>query len=279
MYRINAVNGNLIIKNLEHFDLAQTLDCGQAFRWKSDDGVKWQGVAHGRLMTLYKNGAGDLIIENTGIEEFNKIWKHYFDFDRDYTKIVSEISADPILKKAAEYSGGIRILNQDPWETLCSFIISQNNNIPRIKGIIDRLCENFGEKREGFYTFPTADRIAKCGLGELEVLRSGFRAKYILDAATKFSSGEIDPEALKNMPLDEARDNLMKIKGVGPKVADCVLLFSLCHIDAFPRDVWINRTMQVLFNNEFPAAAESYAGIAQQYLFYYARSTKLEDIK
>lgn len=279
MYRINAVSGNLIIKNLENFDLAQTLDCGQAFRWKSDDGVKWQGVAHGRLMTLYKNGAGDLIIENTGIDEFNKIWKSYFDFDRDYAKIITEIGADPILKKAAEYSGGIRILNQDPWETLCSFIISQNNNIPRIKGIIDRLCENFGEKREGFFTFPTADIIAKCSLDELEVLRSGFRAKYILDAAKKVSSGEVDLNALKAMPLDEAREHLMKIKGVGPKVADCVLLFSLCHIDAFPRDVWINRTMQVLFNNEFPPAAAQYAGIAQQYLFYYARSTKLEDIK
>ena len=167
------------------------------------------------------------------------------------------------------------MLNQEPWETLCSFIISQNNNIKRIKGIISRLCENFGENKGGFYTFPTAEKIAALTLEDLSVLRSGFRAKYILDAAKKVSSGEVELKKLKDAPTDGARDELMKITGVGPKVADCVLLFGLEHADAFPKDVWIKRAMQVLFDGELPECAKPYAGITQQYIFLYARETKL----
>ena len=166
--------------------------------------------------------------------------------------------------------------NQEPWETLCSFIISQNNNIPRIKGIIDRLCMNFGENQNGVYTFPSANIIAKLSLEDLSVLRSGFRAKYILDAAKKVSSGEIDLDTLKSMDIDSARQELMKIKGVGPKVADCTLLFALEHIEAFPKDVWIKRAMEKLFGGQLPECAVPYAGIVQEYIFYYARTTKLD---
>ena len=212
---------------------------------------------------------------NTTEHDFESIWRKYFDLDRDYGAVNKKIGKNEILKSAAKYSFGIRILNQEPWETLCSFIISQNNNIKRIKGIISRLCDNFGEDNGGYRAFPTAEKIAECSLEDLAVLRSGFRAKYILDAAQKISSGEIDLEKLKAVHTDAARDELMKIKGVGPKVADCALLFSLCHIDAFPKDVWIKRAMQALFGGELPEEAKPYAGIAQQYIFFYARETKL----
>ena len=158
---------------------------------------------------------------------------------------------------------------------LCSFIISQNNNISRIKGIIERLCENFGEKIEGGYTFPTAEKIASLTVEDLAPLRSGFRAKYLIDAAQKVASGAVDLYHLRYFTLDAARDELMKIKGVGPKVADCALLFSHHHDRAFPKDVWINRALDTLFGGELPEIAKDYAGIAQQYIFFYARDTKL----
>ncbi len=268
-------NGNIYIYDIPEFDLPHTLDCGQAFRWVCDQNGVWSGVAFGKYLQLEKTSDGTVILYNTDEQDFKNIWRDYFDLDRNYKAIVENLSQNEILKKACEYSYGIRILNQEPFETLCSFIISQNNNIKRIKGIIERLCENFGEKKNGFYTFPTAQKLASLTLEDLAVLRSGFRAKYLLDAAKKVVSGEVDLHNLKNLPLDEARAELMKIVGVGPKVADCCLLFSHRHIDAFPKDVWIKRAMEVLFGGELPENAQSYAGIAQQYIFFYARDTKL----
>lgn len=267
-------NNCTVIKNIKNFDLAQTLDCGQAFRWRKNEDGSWQGIAYGKFIRLQIKD-GSLLIHNTTAEDFEKIWKDYFDLDRDYGDIIKKVSDNETVKKATENGSGIRILNQEPFETLCSFIISQNNNIPRIKGIIERLCENFGEKTFGGYTFPTAEKIASLTLDDLAVLRSGFRAKYLLDAAKKVSNGEIDLEALKECDTDTARDMLMQIKGVGPKVADCTLLFSLRHIDAFPKDVWIKRAMEKLFDGNLPESSKEYAGIVQQYIFYYARQIKL----
>lgn len=267
--------GNTYIYGAESFDLPHTLDCGQAFRWEEKEDGRWKGTAYGRYLELEKLGDGTVVLYNVTQEDFSNIWRGYFDLDRDYEKIIKIISENETLKNAAEYSYGIRILNQEPWETLCSFIISQNNNIKRIKGIISRLCENFGEDKGGFYAFPSAEKIAALTVEDLAPLRSGFRAKYILDAARKVSSGEVKLDALRNMPTDDARAELMKITGVGPKVADCVLLFSLGHIDAFPKDVWIKRAMETLFGGELPEIAKPYAGIAQQYIFFYARDTKL----
>ncbi|MBQ9769516.1 MAG: DNA-3-methyladenine glycosylase 2 family protein [Clostridia bacterium] len=218
-----------------------------------------------------------MILYDTSEEDFLNIWKDYFDLDRDYGEIIEVISENEVLKAASGFAGGIRILRQDPWEALCSFIISQNNNIPRIKGIVERLCASFGEEiKEGFYSFPTAEKIAALTLEDLAPLRSGFRAKYILDGAKRVASGEIDLDALKELALDEARQELMKIYGVGEKVADCTLLFGLSHIDAFPKDVWIKKAMAKLFDGSLPECAAPYAGIAQQYIFHYARMTKLE---
>lgn len=275
MFSAKFDNNNVYITNCGGFDLPHTLDCGQAFRWEETENGRWRGVAFNKYLELEKLADGTIVLYNTTKEDFEGVWRHYFDLERDYGEIINAISADETLKRASEYAHGIRVLNQEPWETLCSFIISQNNNIKRIKGIISRLCENFGENKGGFYTFPTAEKIAGLTLEDLSVLRSGFRAKYILDAANKVSSGEVELEKLKKIPTDEARAELMKITGVGPKVADCVLLFSLEHADAFPKDVWIKRAMQVLFDGELPECAKPYAGITQQYIFLYARETKL----
>ena len=273
--RIENKNNNIYIYGAEDFDLPHTLDCGQAFRWVCDENNVWSGVAYNRFLKLEKLTDGTVVLYNTTAEDFENIWKDYFDFSRDYGEIIKILSENSVLKQACEYSHGIRILNQEPFETLCSFIISQNNNIKRIKGIISRLCENFGEKKEGYYTFPTAEKLASLTLEDLAVLRSGFRAKYLLDAAQKVANGEVELSKLKEMNLEDARNQLMKIKGVGPKVADCCLLFSHRHTDAFPKDVWIKRAMEVLFGGELPECAKEYAGIAQQYIFFYARDTKL----
>lgn len=257
-------------------DIAKTLDCGQAFRFSESDGV-WRGVAMGRALSLTQEG-NKITLFDVKEEEFNSLWRGYFDLDRDYEMIKSSVSSNEILKKATDFSDGIHILRQEPWEAVCSFIISANNNIPRIKGIISRLCENFGFKiADGLFTFPSAERIAALTLDDLAVIKSGFRAKYILDAAQKFSRNEIDIGALYTLPIDEARNTLMTIKGIGPKVADCALLFGWGRVECFPVDVWIRRAMDHFFGeNGLPSEAVEYAGIVQQYLFYWARTTGLK---
>lgn len=275
MYNIISENNNIYINGIEEFDLPHTLDCGQAFRWKCDENGLWSGVAGDKFLSLEKLKDGTVVLYNTSVTEFNDFWRDYFDLDRDYEKIREILSQNETLKAACDYSYGIRILNQQPFETLCSFIISQNNNIGRIKGIIERLCEGFGEEKNGYYAFPTPEKMATLTVDDLAPLRSGFRAKYLVDAAQKIASGEVNLNNLKNLPLDDARAELMKIKGVGPKVADCALLFSHRQDRAFPKDVWIKRAMDTLFGGELPKIAEDYAGIAQQYIFFYARDTKL----
>ena len=275
MYKFFSKNNNIYITGIEEFDLPHTLDCGQAFRWRCDDNGIWSGIAGNKFLSLEKLEDGTVVLYNTTEEDFNNYWKNYFDLDRDYSKIKKQLSQNETLKNASEYSHGIRILNQEPFETLCSFIISQNNNIGRIKGIVERLCENFGDKIDGGYAFPTAQKMATLTVEDLAPLRSGFRAKYLIDAAQKVANGEVDLYHLRYFPLEQAQQELMKIKGVGPKVADCALLFSHHQDRAFPKDVWIKRAMDTLFGGELPPCAEDYAGIAQQYIFFYARDTKL----
>ena len=274
MFKIEYYNDKIIIKNALNFDLEQTLDCGQAFRWEKDENGIWHGVAGKKYIQIFKENS-DIIILNSSQEDFENFWYNYFDLNCDYGKIIENLSTNGILKSACNYGSGIRILKQEPWEALCSFIISQNNNIPRIKGIINRLCENFGEKCGNMYTFPDADRIASLNIEDLSILKCGFRARYIIDAAKKVSSGEINLDALKSVDTDSARNTLMTITGVGPKVADCTLLFGLYRIDAFPKDVWIKRAMSVLFPEGLPECANDCPGIVQQYIFYYSRSGNL----
>ncbi|MCD7827460.1 MAG: DNA-3-methyladenine glycosylase 2 family protein [Clostridiales bacterium] len=253
------------IKNTE-INLDVTLDCGQAFRWRKNNDGSWTGVVRGKEATVAKTDTG-LIFKGVSDEDFADIFYRYFDLDRDYDSVLKRISGDETLRLAAEKYGVIRILNQEPWETLCSFIISACNNIPRIKGIIERLCQSFGDKAGGSYSFPSAERLAELSPSELEVLRAGFRAPYICDGAKKVAQGEIDLDSLCGLPLEAAEKELMKIKGVGKKVADCTLLFGLGHTDAFPVDRHIKRFCDKLYPEGLPDCIRGIEGIAQQYMF------------
>lgn len=266
-------DGTMVVKNVTSLDLGETLDCGQSFRWKDNGDGSFTGVAYEKLVTVSTQN-GDLHIENTTEQDFEKIWRNYFDLDLDYDSIRESIGKiHPVLKEASSYAPGIRILQQEPWEALCTFIISQNNNIKRIKGIVDRLCTTFGNKigDTDFYTFPKPEILAELTPDDLAPLRAGFRNKYIIDASRKVASGEVDLEKCRNVPYDEARAELCKIKGVGNKVADCTLLFGMHRIEAFPIDVWMRRAMEKLFPNMTGEDFGDYAGIAQQYIFHYAR--------
>ncbi len=266
---------DFILNNVTCLDLAETLDCGQAFRWRLIDNNKWYGIAFGKELTLEMKG-DKLIFYNTTENEFNNIWKNYFDFNRDYLKIEKIMQTDNKLMQMWQTSSGVRVLNQEPWEALCSFIISQNNNIKRIKGIIERLCECYGKRLENGYAFPSPFEIAKLSIEDLAPLRCGFRAKYIIDAARKVASGEIDLDKIKGLSLEDAEKELTKIYGVGLKVADCTLLFGLGFSEAFPKDVWIKRAMPLLFPNGLPKECKGIEGIIQQYIFSFARKTKLD---
>ena len=261
----------IVIPDVRDLDLEQTLDCGQSFRWEKQDDGSFSGVAFGKYVNISLDGT-DMIIKNavTGDE---KIWRDYFDLELDYGKIRGDISKlHPVLKDAARYAPGIRILCQEPYEALCTFIISQNNNIKRIKGIVARLCESFGDELEqGVYTFPTAERLAGLTPDDLAPLRAGFRNRYIIDSAKKVASHEVDLELCKTADYEAARAELMKITGVGVKVADCTLLFGMHRVEAFPVDVWMKRAMEKLFPDMTANDFGEYAGIAQQYIFHYSR--------
>lgn len=272
-YQPSAIkSGNdILISGVEHFSPALTFDCGQAFRWREYDRDSWVGIALGRQIRIGKTDEG-IILYDTDLEEYEAKWRSYLDIDRDYGTVIERLSDNEILKKAAEENGGIRILSQDKWEALCSFIISQNNNIPRIKGTIERLCESFGEKLpDGGYAFPSAERLAELSPEDLAPIRCGFRARYIIDGANKYLNGDIDLNIISDGDIDSARNELMKIVGVGAKVADCTLLFGFGRIDALPRDVWIKRAISEYFDGTFPECAKGVEGIAQQYLFNYVR--------
>lgn len=283
------------LESIPCINLDLTLDCGQSFRWNKKGCGNWcavvstaqDGKTVGKYVEVSQHPSEDgktcdLIFHNSTEDDVENIWKPYFDLDRDYDSICNTLHCDTYIGKAIDEFYGIRILNQEPWETLCSFIISQNNNIPRIKGIIDRLCENFGEpvatvEDKILYSFPSADTIATLTAEDLSPLRAGFRNKYIIDAAQKVASGEVDLAKIKELPLDEAEAELLKIKGVGPKVAQCALLYGCGQIDAFPVDVWVKRIMGEMYPGGLPACTDGIRGIAQQYLFHWRRNSTHEN--
>ena len=263
---------HLLLQDPEPFDLNETLDCGQAFRWERLPDGRFQGVARGRFLVLGWRPEG-LLLENTPAGDA-ALWEDYFDLGRAYAPLLDRFREDPVLAQAIAFAPGIRVLRQDGWEALCSFIISQNNNIPRIKGIIRRLCHLLGAPAgpEGWHDFPTPQRLAATSLEELAPVRAGFRAKYLLDAARKVVSGQVDLAAIPAMETPRAQEELCKILGVGPKVAQCALLYGFGKVDCFPQDVWIKRVVAQLYPQGFPPQLADCAGIAQQYLFHYARS-------
>lgn len=269
---IRAKGNDLIVTCDGCINLDYTLDCGQSFRWEKKNGI-WSAVAYARKISAEQTDENTITLYDTSEEEFEAIWKTYFDLERDYASIISRFADDEHLKCASENYYGIRVLNQEPWETLCSFIISQNNNIPRIKGIIKRLCEIFGEDLgDGFFTFPSAEKLKDLTPEDLSPLRAGFRAKYIIDASKKVSSGEINFDEILQNDISYGREALQKICGVGPKVAECCLLYGLKKSDAFPVDVWVKRIMAELYKDGLPECAYPEIGIAQQYLFHWRRN-------
>ena len=270
-------------------DVGKTFDCGQSFRFEkveqSPHECEYSGVAFGRFVS-FANDGDVLYVYNSDEDDFFNIWYGYLGLDEDYGAIAADIlsrSDSPALKNAVDFGRGIHILRQEYWETLCSFIISQNNNIPRIKKIVSALCERVGAPidaknmishgaKEVEYAFPDAAAVEKFGVDNLFALKTGFRAKYIYDAAKKVADGELVLSSVAKKPLDEAAALLCSVKGVGPKVAACSLLFGFGKKEAFPIDVWIKRAIEKYFPGEFDAARLGpYAGIAQQYLFYYER--------
>lgn len=283
-------DNNLILENLTDFKLPDIFDCGQCFRWNPAEDGSYIGVALGRALKIFQEGT-TVTFYDTSPEDFKNIWYNYFDMGRDYAEIRQKLSSDEKLAGAFEFGSGIRILRQQLWECVVSFIISASNNIPRIKKIIELFCDNFGDDisymGKNFKNFPTPERTAGLSLEELGVIRAGFRDKYILDAAKKFvSDPQLSTEYLSGVSTAEAKNVLLKINGVGSKVADCVLLFGLGKYDSFPVDVWMKRIMEYCYFGQAEQniktisafAAEHFGdlgGFAQQYLFFYARENKI----
>jgi N-glycosylase/DNA lyase len=266
---------NVVVSDVTCLDIELCIFCGQAFRWKKNDDGSFHGIVDGKITDIEQSD-GKIIFRSTSKEDFENVWKNYFDFDADYENYCRILSADENINKACKEYYGIRILHQKPWEALCSFIISQNNNIPRIIGIIDRLCENFGEKiGENDYSFPSYESLKNLTVDDLAPLRAGFRHKYIVDAVQKLCNGEIDLEKIKDMPIEEARRELMKIKGVGAKVAECTLLYGFGKKEAFPVDVWVKKIMAEMYPQGLPECSRNIEGIAQQYLFHWRRNSNL----
>lgn len=267
----------------EDFVPKHIFECGQCFRFKKEKDQSYTIVAKNKVINVSKKGE-NIILKNTNDNDVSDIWFDYFDLSTDYSKIKTSLSVDKYLKESVAYGNGIRILNQDIWECIISFIISANNNIPRIQGIIERLCEHYGDKITAFnntyYTFPDADRLKDITKEDLAFLRAGYRDTYLLDAIYKVANNEIDIESFEKLTTQEVKNELLKIKGVGNKVADCILLFGTRRRETFPVDVWVKRSMNTLYSEEIKDLdihkfAENkfkeLAGYAQQYLFYYMR--------
>ncbi len=286
-------NKKIIIKDIKNFNVGKTLECGQAFNFEKLDENYYKLTAFKRVLFVkqyeYKD---EYKYENkvemypTTEEDFNNVWVEYFDLKTDYDEIYNKFIKDEVLKPLVEYGEGIRILKQEKWECLISFIISQNNRIPQIKKCINYFAENYGDKIENGYAFPTPEQLASKSIEELKESKVGFRAKYINDCTMKVVNKELMIEEIANLPREEVAKELLKIKGVGIKVANCVLLFAYAKADAFPVDVWIKRAMEVLYFNgeeqkleDIQTFAEEkfgeYSGIVQQYIFYYARENEL----
>ena len=280
-----------IIKNCNTFELKDIFECGQCFRFNKQEDESYTGVVGNNVINVKKID-NEIHIKSVGQDNLEELIVNYFDLNRDYEQIKDKLSKiDENMQKSISYGKGIRILNQDLWETIISFIISANNNIPRIKGIIDRMSERYGNKIifEGkeYYTFPTIDELSKASVEDLRALGLGFRDVRVYETTKMIKNKEVDLEQLKNeKDFNKVRNTLLTLPGVGPKVADCILLFStLKRWEAFPIDVWVRRVMNELYiknpdetkvkKEEIEKIAYekfgNLAGIAQQYLFYWKR--------
>lgn len=279
MFKITETEKGLRLSGLDRFSISKIFDCGQCFRF---DPIKGgiEGVAHGKVLRFEQPDSTTVNITGINKGDFDSVFCRYLALDEDYegvdSDILTRLDNDQTIREAIKFGSGIRILRQDGWEALCSFIVSQNNNIPRIKKIIEAMSREFGEKiDEDHYAFPTAEALANAGPDKIFELKTGFRAKYIYDAAEKVANGSIDLSYVDKMTTSEALEYLMQIKGVGLKVASCALLFGFNKTDAFPVDVWVKRVLEKYYPNGLDLGnLGRYAGMIQQYLFYYERYNK-----
>lgn len=254
---------------IDNFSLKDTLMCGQCFRFKIIDSDCFLVFA-GSNSAKIKQEKDILVFESSTCQI--DFWKNYFDVNTNYKKLLNGFKGDKILEKAKATCGGIRILRQDPWETLISFIISANNNIPRIQSIIDRLCINFGNKIKNGFSFPTFQDLKDYTQEDLSILKAGFRTRYIVDAIKKVNSGEIDLSKFYKINTQISKKELMQICGVGNKVSDCILLFGYHKMDAFPIDVWMKKALKEYYPNGLSEQILTCPGLAQQLLFHSKRN-------
>lgn len=276
----------VVIDNLSDFELAHIFECGQCFRWRKENDGSYTGVTKYGVMNIKKEDNKVIVDGNfVNAETIKADVFDYLDLNCDYSKIKKIIEKDDVYMQAAiNYGHGIRILNQDPWEMIISYIISAANNIPRISKTIENISKKYGKKiiyKEcEYYLFPTPEELSKSTVEELRSLNLGFRDKYVYNAAKVVASGEVKIADILSLDYKEAKKELKKLPGIGDKVADCILLFSMRKREAFPVDTWIKKVMKELYGEEGSAqrlnqyATEKfgkYGGIAQQYLFYYMR--------
>lgn len=273
------------LNSLDSFNICQILECGQCFRFTQIDENYYKIIAHGRALEIKQSG--DSVSFSCSAEEFRHIWAKYFDLDRDYSRLKAFLSInDPVMEAAITHAPGIRLLRQDFWEMVISFIISQNNRIPMIKKVIENICQRYGSPMEGGFAFPGAEQLSQASIPDLMELKTGFRAKYILDAVNKRLSGHLDENIFKTLETDDIKNRLISVHGIGDKVAHCILLFGLSRTDTFPTDIWIRRVICELYFDGANIPLKTIqdfakdkwgknSGIAQQYLFHYARLNKI----
>ena len=286
-YSINCKNGIMTIEGIRDFNLTHIFECGQCFRWIKQQDGSYNGIVNDKFVNVSLSN-GILYIKNAEEQDFIDVWYEYFDLETDYSKIKSVLEKDEIMKEAIKTGYGIRLLRQDFWEMLISFIISANNMIPRIMKTVDTLSVLKGgciEANFNAYRFPQIHELANATLEEIQQCKAGFRCKYIHQTSKLMHQESITKEMLQYLDTDMARKELMKLPGVGPKVADCILLFSGIKYDVFPTDVWVKRVMEVLYFKKESKLKEiqSFAkdqfgdltGYAQQYLFYHARLNRI----
>ena len=283
-------NNLVILEDSQNFDARAIFTCGQAFRWYEEKDGSFTTVHLGRVLNVL-NEDNRVVFKGTNLEEFKEIWVDYFDLNTNYKEIRKTLSGNEILVNAMEYGKGIRILNQNHFEMLISFIISANNMIPRIKKSIEVISMRYGkficeDENRKYYSFPTVEELSNATVEDLrEFAKVGFRDKRIFDTVNMILNDKIDLNSFESLETDILREELLKFSGVGNKVADCIMLFSYKRGEVFPVDVWIKRVMEKLFiKQETPVkkiAKEAnrifgkYAGYAQQYLFYYGREEKI----
>lgn len=277
----------MIIQNVHVFNLKYTLESGQSFRWNKVDDA-YYGVVEGCILKIQQR-EDTLCIDSSRKTEHSPTyteWVHYFDLSRDLSAILTEVNVDAYMDRAINRFWGMRLLNQELWETIASFILSQNNNMARIRGLIRSLSEKFGHRLtlEGYvdYSFPTPEVLTDAGVDEIFACGTGYRASYLWHAAQNVANGDLDLDAIKRMSYSEAKMELMKLKGIGEKVADCICLFSLEHLEALPVDVWIKRIFEQIYLRKRATPREirefardyfgKFVGYAQQYLFHYAQN-------